>query len=403
MTSRPWVAGCVVFGLWLSGCAELTRKQLAEESREQWGHMRAKVKLQLAQRSFEKGNLEEAGKQCNEVLQLDPEFTDGYILATRIYLEKGDVGRAVAALESAKGLGPDIPEVIYLQGMVAERQGRVEEALKYYEQAYRANQTDVDYLLTYAECLLTADQYKKAIDLLEPRHNDFEQTPAVHILMGQAYTFLKRYVPAAEAYQTALHLAPNNRLLREEAGTAFLAAGWNEEAVETLTPLLRGPTTRPTAAAPSSPPLGIVRTIAAALMRSGNSGKAIALLEESLKKNPQEATLLLLLAEAHLRAGDLARATDVGRQVVRLDSEGSEGNLLLAYCALELGRATEAAELARKILTQNPRDIEARAVLAKALEKSNKSKAEVAEQYRRILSIAPDQRWAQAEVTRLSQ
>ena len=46
--------------IFAAGCAELKHNQQAEEVKQNWNHMRAKVKLQLAERSFDSGKVDRA-------------------------------------------------------------------------------------------------------------------------------------------------------------------------------------------------------------------------------------------------------------------------------------------------------------------------------------------------------
>ncbi len=398
--------GALTALLLLAGCSELFHNKRADEAHQRWSHMRASVKLQLAQKSYDNGAIDDALKQCNEVLRLDPEFTDGYLLATRIHLERGEVSKARSALDAAAARPPMTPETTYLQGVIAERQGRREEALIHYQDAYLADPDEVDYLLTYVESLIAADLCEQALEIIEPRRADFEQTPAVHTLAGQALSLLGRDTEAAECYQFAVHLAPDNPLLHEEAGIAFLAAGWNAAAVDTLMPLTRTKTDASTEERTDPHPptsAGAIRAVTTALLRNGQPARAARVLEQAIKEHASEPTLWLMLADAHLRSGDLHSAANAARQTVTLAPEEPEALLVLAYADLQTHRDQEAIATARRILDRHPDDVEARALLALALERRPDGRVGAAEQYRRILSITPTHRWSRARLQRLDQ
>jgi len=389
--------------LFVAGCADLTHNPRVDQAHERWGHMRATVKLQLAEKSFEKGVIEEAFKQCSEVLRLDPEFVEGYLLSVRIHLERGEISKAKAALATAEGLAPLGPEMLYLRGLIDERQGQLAEALEYYRGAYEARPDDLDYLLAYVECLIATDQHEQALTVITPKRMDFEQSPAVHTLAGQTSSLLGRYVEAAECYRFAYHLAPDNPLLREEAGIAFLAAGWDNEAIEALMPLAHLQTTQPADGPATHISTSAVQALATALVRKGRPDRAEPILERAVRDQPDRPALWVMLAEVHLRSGHVDRAAMAARKGLDLDPDLPDARLVLAYEALQADRCPEAVDLAQTMIDRNPDDVEARAVLARALERSPGGSARAAEHYRHILTLIPGHRWARLQLDRLNQ
>jgi tetratricopeptide (TPR) repeat protein len=404
MTIRRLAACIAATALLLSSCSnvDLFRNEEADRAKQRWGSARAKVKLQLAEKSFASGAVDEALKQCNEVLTLDSELPGAYLLAARIRLERGEVGKAQTAVDSAEMAALPSAESNYLRGLIEERKGRPAEALEHYRTAYCMNPEELDYLLTYVECLIATDQHERAIETIAPRRVDFEQTPAVHALAGQAYSLMGRHTRAAECYQFALQLAPDDPLLGEEAGAAFLAAGWDDEAADALRPLVDPkPTTQPSAGQPI-PSLAALQGLATALLRSGKSDRAADLLERSVRHYADQAAIWLLLAEAHIRSNDLESAERAAQRAIEIAPDDPDGQLALAYCALRTNRADKAIDVAQRLIRRNPKDVEARAVLARALEQTPGRSADAADQYRQILTIRPDNRWAREQLQRLT-
>jgi tetratricopeptide (TPR) repeat protein len=388
----------------LIGCSDLTHNPRADEAHQRWSQMRAQIKYQLAEKSFDNGAIDDALKQCNEAIRLDVSFADAFLLATRIYLERGEISKAQAALDTAETLAPKTVEAYYLRGLIAERQGRLEQALPNYGSAYEGDRDNLDCLLTYAEALIAADEVQEALDALTPRRMDFEQSPAVHALTGQALTLLGQTSEAAECYRLAVHLAPDNDVLREEAGIAFLAAGWDGEVIDTLMPLVQPKTTtRPAGTQAASASVSAFQALGTALLRSDRPGRAAQVLAQAVKVHAEVTTLQKMLAEAHLRVGSLDLAASVAEKVLELEPDDTEAWLLRAYVAVRTDRIPEAVATTQAILERNPDDIEARAVLARALERQPNGAAAAAEQYRHILSVFPDHRWARLQLQRLTQ
>lgn len=401
------VTACLMAaGLLPAGCSQLlTHSEQSQQAKQRWSHMRAKIKLQLAERSFENGSIDEAEKHCREVLALDPTYEPGFLLAARIHLEKGQVGKAVSVLEGTELIMPASAELAYIRGIVAERQGKLDEALQHFAAAYEMEPGDVDYLLGYVECLVATDQTQQAVEVIAPRRRDFEQTTAVHVLAGQAYSLLGRRIEAAECYRFAIELTPKNPLLREEAALAFLEAGWCDEAVDVLAPLMsaasdKAPTSQPAVKATPA----MTRTYAVALVASGRPAQAGQTLDASLAEEPYavDASLWLLSARAWLQAAQIDKAEAAARRTVELEPDQIEAHLVLAYCAVQDGRFEQAVEIAERLVEQNPQDLEARALLAGALERTPKGRAQAVHHYERILAIAPDHPWALTQLQRLT-
>ena len=400
---RCATAASVAWILLLVGCSDLMHNPRADEAQQRWGHMRARVKLQLAERNFESGAVEDALKQCNEVIRLDPEFVEGYLLAARIYLEKGENSKARATLDAALIRTPMSAETSYLQGLIAEGQGRSDEALNHYRDAYQAAPDELDYLLTYVESLIAADQCDEALAVITPRRRDFSQTPAVHTLRGQVLCLVGRLTEAAECYQLAVQLAPDNPLLREEAGITALAAGCYEEAIETLMPLARRQTGQLPKGQLPKPSVNTLRALGAAIVRAGKTRAAAQTLEQAVREYAQDPALWLMLAEAHLRSGDLMCAAAAADQAGELEPDGVEPQLVLAYVALQTDQPQDAIDAARRVLDRHPDDVEARALLARALECTPDGTAKAAEQYRRILALVPNDAWTQHQLQAITQ
>ncbi len=398
--------GFLALGVLSTGCTQfMTHSEQAEQAKHRWNHMRAKIKLQLAERSFETGAIDEAQKHCKEVLALDPTFGPGFLLAARIHLEKGEIGQAVAVLEGAELILPASAELAYLRGVVAERQGKMHEAVEHYAAAYELKPSDLDCLLGYVECLIVTDRIEEAVEVITPRRRHFEQTAAVHALTGQALTLLGRPTEAAECYRFAIDLAPNNALLREEAGLAFLEVGWYDDAVEALEPLVSVATPGPAATQPArQASISAVRALAVAYIASDRPGQAGTTLEKALAEEPHalDVSLWMLAANAWLRAGQIPKADVAARRAVNLAPDQTDAHLVMAYSALQTERIDEAIRIAKQLVERNPQDLEARVLLAKALEETPKGRAQAVYHYERILAIAPGHPWALTQLQRLS-
>ena len=395
MTRRS-AAIALLAPLVVAGCNALDHSTRVEQSKKQWSHVRARVKLQLAQRSFQNAALEDALNACDEAVGLAPDMTEAHQLMSRIQLERGEVAKAQASLSLAEAITPDDPETAYLHGLIAERRGKLDEAIESYQKAYQAKPDELDYLVTYVECLIAADRCTEALDVIQPRRADFERHASVHALTGQTFSLLGRANEAAGCYQLAVHLAPEDPVLREEAGLALLAADRIEQAHALFD-------TDP-ANSNSGMSGGLAALLADGLLRkSRRPDQAARLLERAVEIHHSDPTLWLLLAEACMQLDRIDRAGEAIDQAAGLAPDRAELWLLRAYHALATGRTAEAVRAARRLVQQNSDDVEARALLAKTLEIDPQTAPEAITHYWHILSIAPDNAWAARRLDQLTQ
>jgi len=393
---RRSVAIALLAPLIAAGCNMLDHATQVEQSKKHWSDMRARVKLQLAHRSFQNAALDDALKTCGEVVGLAPDMPEAHRLMCRIHLERGEVAKAQASLALAESLAPDDPETAYLHGLIAERRGERDEATEFYHKAYQTRPDEPDYLLTYVECLIAADRCAEALAVIEPRRPDFERHASVHALAGQTLSLLGRKTEAAGCYQLAVQLAPEDPVLREEAGLALLAAGRIERAhaLFDMDATESSPAISPSLAALLADGL---------LHKTHRPDQATRLLEHAVTTQRNDPTLWLLLAEACLQTDRIDRAGEAIDQAANLAPDRAEVWLLRAYHALATGRTTDAIRAAGRLLQQNPDDVEARALLAKTLEIDPQTAPEAATHYRHILSVAPDNAWAARRLRELTQ
>jgi predicted Zn-dependent protease len=354
---RTWILLFSVLCLVLSGCADLNSGPKKRDAQAEWGQVKGRIKLQLARRSLDQGQLKEALQQCTEAISLDPESLDGHLLMAEITLEKGNDAQAEAALRHAALVDEKHPDISYLGGILAERRNKPDEAVALYQKAYTAKPDDLDYLLSYAVALLHAGRPERALPLLKSRQKDFPDEPSVQLLIGQALSLMDRKEEAAAVLQEAVRLAPDNSLVRQEAGLTLLRADKIDQALEVLGPLFVASTDK------CSP--AMIRAAAGALLAHNRPDRAVRILEPATVTHAQDASLWLLLGRAYLLTSRTQEAVRAAGRAVQIDEASAEARLLLAYASLEAGQRLQAAQVARQVLDRDPQDHEAAAILAR--------------------------------------
>ena len=81
---------------------------------------------------FEKGDYENAIKDFNRALEINPKFAEAYNNRGNAYALMGDFERAIADFNRALEINPKLAGAYFNKGLVYDRLGRFQEAVKAY-------------------------------------------------------------------------------------------------------------------------------------------------------------------------------------------------------------------------------------------------------------------------------
>ena len=208
---------------------------------------------------FRAGKVEDAEKTFNDVIKANPKDTGALFYLGQFAYEKSDMTACINLLNRVTVIDPNTPDAWRLLASAYQRRAATETdatqaeadylgAVRAGEQLSRRSQTTEDTLL-YAQALIGAKQYAKAVPLLDKaaaakptdgriffllgaaqlRANNmpkailaFEQAAKlmpkdanVYRELGYAYEVQKQYVKALAAYQKGAALAPNDQYFQE--------------------------------------------------------------------------------------------------------------------------------------------------------------------------------------------
>jgi TolB-like protein/lipoprotein NlpI len=162
-----------------------------------------------------------------------------------------------------------------------------------------------------------------------------------------------QYARATEAYAEAIRLDPLFAAAHARKAVAHLtSAWWNIDAVENLR-LAEAALARARELAPDATETLIAQAAYLYWGRLDYAG-AQAVLEDVLKRAPQDARLWDLLAAVSRRSGDLDAAVQAYEKAVALDPLSSSGALNLAHTYAYLGRLAEARQMLSRAIAVAP-------------------------------------------------
>jgi cellulose synthase operon protein C len=265
-----------------------------------------KAELQGAQ-----SDIDGALRTLDELVRIEPRHVAGHLARIQIHVTRAEIERASAAMQELLKIAPADPRVLYMQGLVAFRQGKPADA---------------------------RDAIAKVLTGT-PDH-----VPS--ILLSGLIAHQLRDFPTAEAHlRKIVSQSPTASMPRQALATVLVESGQPERALETLRPLLDSQDAKAFAIAGE------------AYLGMGESAKALEALHRSSKLDPKSARVMMKLGEARLAQGDLDRAIDHLEAASTADSANYRADLLLIANHLrrnEISRALKAATVLEEKQPKNP-------------------------------------------------
>ena len=272
--------------------------------------------------------------EFRKVTELEPTFTEGFVSLGQAYMEKHDLGSAIAPLKHAVELDPDMSPAHQLLGYALLAQGYAAQAIPHLQKvgdktglgiaeiqtgqlpeaianlqaalAERPNDQDLLYYLGRASGLLS----KQSIDTLLAAYPD---SARAHQAMAENYFVLRQMPDAEKQYREALRLRPDMPELHLELGEVYAGAFQWAKAEEEF----RAQTKLQPGNAEAAYRLGT------ALLEQGKAHDARAELLRANKLLPDMPETLYSLGKAASLDGDTAAAEKDWTKLLSIEKESS--------------------------------------------------------------------------------
>lgn len=393
-----WWTTAAAFVLWPAGCglesqSDLLKAHMANDrntaSKQQWDTVRGGVQLQIARQHYDAGRLNEAETVLRQALALAPENVGAYHLATRVYLETGDLAKAREVSSLARGLTDGAAETAYLAGIVAQRFGEKEEALAQYLEAQSLSPNTAEYVMAAAESWVALDELGEALTLVTSRIRDFDGSAAMHVLAARVCRMSGLREQAIEHCREARRQGGDDAKLDVETAMILAWAGSTDEAIGPLRARVDAALAGGTrfqeskgragvwpADKPDGPRVGetpapvvtpsVVHALARAYIALGQWNEARAVLKPLMSDDGADATAWSLFARAALSAGDLAAAQEAISTFHSRGEPTCETWLLEALVSHLQGDSPRAGKAAARALEMDPQNESAMWLAAQA-------------------------------------
>jgi Tfp pilus assembly protein PilF len=369
---------CVLLGGCNTGPPQKEARQLAEQ---RFSHQKAKIKYLLAFEQFENGQIDKARDSASEAIGLNREEPAYFLLLAKIYLEEGELSKAREILSQLGNGETPTAEYSYLSGLVAERYGRLDQAVEFYRDAHEFAPRNTDYLMAYGETLISLDNPEETLYLIEDNIQDTENHARLWALEGDALNMLGRYEEAALAYRrTLVEFRGDDSLLESYAMALFRAQRYADALIplENLRTELKDQT-----------PLHALEALARCCIETESYARGATYLWEVTRRDPADVEAWRMLTQCSIATEKLSDAKLAAERAVALSPEQPGAHTMLGFVLVQLKEWTEARRVLAAAYQTDPNDVLALCMLGRVLEATG-SPQRAAAYYRRALEANPD-------------
>lgn len=284
-----------------------------------------------------------------------------------------------SSLPAVEGAGRPDSEAIN-RGRAALRARNLDQAEKYFSEAYRQNPASVEAMLGLAVVSHSQGKAKLARDWMASAVAMAPGQPAV--LQAQARLLVEQGLPAAaeESYRAAIAANPEGLQLKLDLASLY---------TDTLSKPAQAVTLLRDALKQKPDSADILYQLALAYMGDGRLDEAARALEDALRRDPAEPRMLHARGLVAQRQGQAERALEYFDKALAV-KKGFVGAMISRGDVLQtLGRTEAAVETYRKAIPMAPGSALPHALLGQALNRL-KRPAEAEKAYREALRLEPD-------------
>ena len=244
------------------------------------------AKSKLAEMYVAKKNFPAAEPLIAEILKSDRRNTTGLRLRAAIRIEQKQFDSAISDLREALNEQPKSADLLILMAEAFERSGKNELADRQYADALKASGQNLNVALQYVVFLQRRSDLARAEDILIRVSDQYRGNVQLLTVLSQIRLSRKNWTGALALAEVIRQLG--NNALADQIRASALAG--QDKIAESVSALESAHAAAPDAVQP-------VVSLTSDYLRLGKADKAEALLQEMLKKFPDNAVLLVLMGQ----------------------------------------------------------------------------------------------------------
>lgn len=342
------------------------------------------------------GAFDAASSAYAKVLELDPRNLEARVARAGLYVDTQRNQEAREDVEFLKAEFPWDPRAYYLDSLLAQRAGDKEAAREALQRSAAAlTRIGADELQRRSPLLLLAGlvhyslgEYERAIEFLSAYIRKYPLQPGARKLLGAALLATGDHFRAVEVLEPALRAEPDDYRTMELLGMAYMRRGWHVQAAELLDRAAQLHTATPG-----------VRIDAALNRLASGDASAVAELEQVFDQNPDQNSAGMAAAMAYLRQGKSQAALRVAEALQSREPENLTVLSLLASAQVGAGQLDPARRTLERILARDQDFVPARLNLAR-LDLLQGKPADAQQRLLALLKDHPDHAAAMVELAR---
>jgi len=351
------------------------------QAHQNWTRIRAEAVCAQAAESLRIGQLGLAARQAREALALDENYDDARMVLAKTYIERSQYASAAAELRHVLHRQMDSADAVYLLAVADEKAGNLPEALTGYLNAYELNEGNFHAVLAAAEVLAAMGKPREARDYLASHFDRADGNPAAQELAGRLAMLDNDYAAAADHYELACQVDPDNPAYIEALVIAQVFAGRTSEAIPML--LRRSEMSQEPA------PKWVYTMLGDCCMAVGELDTAHDAYRRACELAPDDPAAWVNAAKALLAMRRLPQAVDAAAKALSLAENRLDASLVMGYALLLGGQADRAVDVLERAAQVADQDETLLYVLGKAHEAAGQGR-EARQCYSAATELSPD-------------
>ncbi|MFG0331359.1 MAG: tetratricopeptide repeat protein [Phycisphaerales bacterium] len=355
--------GATLAGAGLTGCGGPTKAgmEAREELRARHQGNLADLAAQQARQDFSVGNLDDALNACDVAIGYQPTNIEHHVLRGRILIELHKLDHAMRSFQQAITINENHGDAHYYAGLVQQRWSNDDAALVHYDAAFASDPMNVNYLMAKVETLITMRRLDEAEKLIFDRLPYFEHDASLRRAQGHLELMRQRYDEAAQCFEKAALLAPDEYVILEDLAYALFMDGQYAKADYYLERLM--------SEEKNADRRDLRQFKARCLVAMGRLIDARFIYLKLVNEQPSDRTAWHELGMVALQLGDMKRVQQVSARMISNWPHRHEGYLIRGLLAERADDQMAAQRDLRKALSLAPANPETRLVLSVALDR----------------------------------
>ena len=323
------------------------------------------------------GDYGAARRSLNEASRIGPDDVSALHYLAQLDILEGDPQSASERYELVHALTPDDVGAMLALAEISVRSENLEAARQWLEKARSADSEAVVPRRILGSILLASREFAAAEEVLSEALDLESDEARLHEMMGFAKLNQRFFRDAEASFSRAMVLQPETASHRYNVARSQVALGNKASAITTL----RDSREQSMSHLPSA------ALLASILADTGKMTEAMAIVEETKRRFPDDAIVHALEGELQARGGDLDLAVEAYDRALNMDM--SRRVAIRAFQVRNKTRGDDAVEPLVRYLASRPLDTGMRAYLGQAYQQRGEIELANAE-YQQVLENDPD-------------